>query len=78
MSELFKLNFRMKKGQNQYSQIKRQSCTKRVSSQQSHTFISRIVQAKRARHSNMSLCKFNANYLQVFNNMQYAVTQVEQ
>lgn len=26
----------------------------------------------------MSLCKFNANYLQVFNNMQYVVTQVEQ
>lgn len=70
MSELFKLNFRMKKGQNQY-QIKRQSCTKRVSSQQSHTFRSRIVQAKRARHSNMILCKFNANYLQVF--QQYAV-----
>lgn len=51
------------------------SCTKRVSSQQSHTFRSRIVQAKRARHSNMSLCKFNANYLQVL--QQYAVTQVE-
>lgn len=53
------------KGQNQYPQIKRQSCTKRVSSQQSHTFRSRILQAKRARHSNKILCKFNANYLQV-------------
>lgn len=42
-----------------------------MSSQQSHTFRSRIVQAKIARHSNMSLCKFNANYLQV--PQQYAV-----
>lgn len=72
MSELFKLNFRMKKGQNQYSQIKRQSHVQKECRLNCHTHLeAKLYKQKRARHSNMILCKFNANYLQV--SQQYAL-----